>query len=213
LSARLATSCLVFAALSTAIAQSAAPSDSELVVYLRGAAAQPAAPIRYMKAEVEAIMHRAGYEVAWRTANESTDAPFLAVVDFSGWCAPGPASPIHEETNLASTSITDGRVLPFSRIDCSALTRAIGGVGDVMYGQAMARVLAHELYHVLAQTTHHGRDGIAKACFRISDLLAARFEFEENIRSQLRRLHGSPAVVAPSDEEVGRSRDPRPDRQ
>jgi hypothetical protein len=194
------------------MAQSAAPLDSELVVYLRGATTQPAAPIRYMRAEVEAIMHRAGYEVAWRTANESIDAPFLAVVDFSGTCAPGPASPIQEFTSLASTTITDGHLLPFSRIDCAALTHAVGGVGDAMYGQAMARVLAHELYHVLAQTTRHGRDGIAKACFRTSDLLAARFEFEEDIRVQLRRLHGAPTVVTASGEEAGRSRDRHPDR-
>jgi len=212
LSARLATSCLVFAALSTAMAQSAAPSDSELVVYLRGAAAQPAAPIRYMKAEVEAIMHRAGYEVAWRTANESIDAPFLAVVDLSGTCAPVSAPSIHEETSLASTSITDGRLLPFSRIDCNALTRAVGGVGDAMYGQAMARVLAHELYHVLAQTTHHGRTGIAKPCFRTADLLAARFDFEENIRLQVRILHGPATGAAASDEEASPGRDRHPDR-
>ena len=212
MSARLATFCLVFAGLSTAMAQSAVPSDSELIVYLRGASSQPAVPIRYMKAELEAIMHRAGFEVSWRAANQPIDAPFLAVVDFSGTCAPGPASPFREETSLASTSITDGRVLPFSKIDCAALTRAVGPIGDAVYGLAMARVLAHELYHVLAQTTHHGRAGIAKPCFRTTDLLATAFEFEESIRVQLRSLHG-PSMA---DAEAGvpdRTRDGRPDRE
>jgi len=209
--ARLATLCLVFAAVSTAMAQSAVSPDSELVVYVRGASGQPAEPIRYMKAELEAIMHRAGYDVSWRTANQPIDAPFLAVVDFSGSCAPGPAAPFHEETSLASTSVTDGHVLPFSRIDCVALTQAVGPVGDALYGQAMARVLAHELYHVLAQTTHHGRAGIAKPCFRTTDLLAAKFEFEENIRVQLRSLHG-PSTVDAGDEAAGRARDRQPDR-
>src|ERR1051326_5393181 len=192
------------------MAQSAATSDSELVVYLRGSATQPDAPIRYMKAEVEAIMHRAGYDVSWRTASQFIDAPFLAIVDFSGSCAPGSASPFHEETRLASTSVTDGRVLPFSRIDCAALTRVLGPVGEALYGQAMARVLAHELYHVLAQTTHHGRAGIAKPCFRTTDLLAATFEFEENIRVQLRSLHGPYTVMNTADEVADRSRDRQP---
>src|SRR5262249_34291619 len=114
------------------MAQSAAPSDSELVVYLRGVSTQPAAPIRYMKAELEAIMGR-GYDVSWRTASDSIDAPFLAVVDFSGICSPGLTSPFREEFSLASTSITDGHVLPFSRIECAALSRAVGPVGDALY--------------------------------------------------------------------------------
>jgi hypothetical protein len=192
------------------MAQSAATSDPELVVYLRGALNQPSEPIRFMKAELSAIMRRAGYDVSWRTASESIDAPFLAVVDFSGSCAPGPASAYREEISLASTSITDGRVLPFSKIDCVALTRAVGPVGDHLYGQAMARVLAHELYHVLARTTHHGRAGIAKPCFSTGDLLATTFEFEEQIRVQLRKLHG-PWGVVDTDEEAGRSRDHFPD--
>ena len=207
MSARLATFCLVFAALSTAMAQSAVPSDSELVVYLRGSAAQPAEPIRHMKAELEAIMHRAGYEVSWRTGGEPINAAFVAVVTFSGSCAPSPASPFREETSLASTAITDGQVLPFSRIDCGALSRTVGPVGDALYGQSMARVLAHELYHVLAQTTHHGRGGIAKPCFRTADLLASRFDFEENIRVQLRSLRGPSPVLDTAAEDAGRSRD------
>ena len=209
MSARLATFCLVFAALSTAMAQSAASSDSVLVVYLRGAGAQPAEPIRYMKVELEAIMYRAGFEVSWRRANQASDSAFLAVVDFSGSCAPGPAAPFREETSLASTSIIDGHVLPFSKIDCAVLTRMVGPVGDALYGQALARVLAHELYHVLAQTTHHGGAGIAKSCFRVDDLLAARFEFEESIRIQLRSLRGPPSTnLERVDAESGRSHDP-----
>ena len=199
MSARLATFCLVFAALSTAMAQSAVSPDSELVVYLRGAA-QPAEPIRYMKAELEAIMHRAGFEVSWRSANQPIDAPFVAVVAFSGSCAPGPAAPFREETSLATTSVTDGRVLPFSKIDCFALTRAVGPVGNGLYGQAMARVLAHELYHVLVQTTHHSRTGIAKQCFSNTDLLAERFDFEEDIRVQLRSMRpaGETVITPPT---------------
>lgn len=162
-----------------------------------------------MKAELEAIMGRAGFSVAWPASNQTLDASFLIVVDFSGTCAPRSAAPFREETSLASTSIVDGAVLPFSRIDCTALTRAVGPAGDALYGQAMARVLAHELYHVLTRTRDHGRAGIAKPCFRTVDLVAPTFDFEQNIRMQLRSLLSPPTGVDRTDEEAGPSRDPR----
>jgi hypothetical protein len=42
----------------------------------------------------------------------------------------------------------------------------------------MARLLAHEFYHVLAQTEHHTETGVAKARFSTADLLADHFHFE-----------------------------------
>jgi hypothetical protein len=93
-------------------------------------------------------------------------------------------------------------VLPFSSIDCTALTRALGPVTEDVYGRAMARVLAHELYHVLTQTTDHSRTGIAKTCFTTGDLLSSRLDFENNILAQLRRLHRAPAQVVDADDDA-----------
>ena len=42
----------------------------------------------------------------------------------------------------------------------------------------MARLLAHEFYHILAQTDDHAPSGIAKARFSTADLLADHFDFE-----------------------------------
>jgi hypothetical protein len=158
-----------------------------------------------MKAELESIMGRAGYTVTWHTADQLDTAPFLVVVELSGNCSPGGASILPENTSLASTSVTDGQVLPFSTVNCSALTRAIGPTRENLYGRAMARVLAHELYHVLTQTTDHGRAGIAKACFSTADLLASHFDFEERILAQLRGVRAAPAAKADwSEEATGR---------
>jgi hypothetical protein len=52
----------------------------------------------------------------------------------------------------------------------------------------MARVLAHELYHVLAQTRDHAAEGIGKPCFTAADLVSSRFEFEATSLSRLRRM-------------------------
>ena len=51
----------------------------------------------------------------------------------------------------------------------------------------MARVVAHELYHVLMRTTEHARAGVARSCFSTSDLLTERFEFEGATLARLRR--------------------------
>jgi hypothetical protein len=49
-----------------------------------------------------------------------------------------------------------------------------------------ARLLAHELYHVLAQTGEHAVEGIAKARFSRADLMAEHFEFEAITLDKLR---------------------------
>ncbi len=50
----------------------------------------------------------------------------------------------------------------------------------------MARLLAHEFYHVLAQTDDHTQTGIAKARFSTADLLAEHFDFETIAIDRLR---------------------------
>ena len=77
-------------------------------------------------------------------------------------------------------------VLPFSDVDCDAvrgflqkemLSRPVDSREEI-YGRALGRVLAHELYHVLAGTAIHGACGIAKSGYTVTDLLAREFVFE-----------------------------------
>jgi hypothetical protein len=49
----------------------------------------------------------------------------------------------------------------------------------------MARVVAHELYHVLSQDHGHAEDGVGKPAFGTSDLLANRFVFASASRDRL----------------------------
>ena len=96
-------------------------------------------------------------------------------------------------TNTPS-AVADGRVLPFSWVDCSALNRFLGPAISsqtaqdqaYIYGRSMARLLAHEFYHVLAQTGDHTQAGICKASFSRADLLADHFDFDD---LALERLH------------------------
>jgi hypothetical protein len=173
-------------------------AESRLVVYL-AAGNQPAGPVNHMKRELGAIMQAAGYRVEWQARGEPVDAPFLAVVELDGVCAAeswrGDAS-----SKLARTPVADGRVLPFSTVDCGALRQAVGSaiagqapaIRELLMGRAMARVVAHELYHVLVGTTEHSGTGIARSCYTTSDLVGERFGFGEAVLARLRPVESVP---------------------
>ena len=192
----LATFCLVLGVVvPVSSAQSAGVTDATLVVYLRTGGGQPAAPLAEMKREVASLMSQAGYRMEWRSLDgprgEEGDASMLVVLELNGSCglAAGygtPEKPLAANTSLATTSITDRQVMPFSTLNCTALTSSVsaslaqeaGARRDFLYGRAMARVVAHELYHVLMRTAEHSRGGVARSCFSTADLLTERFTFE-----------------------------------
>jgi hypothetical protein len=66
------------------------------------------------------------------------------------------------------------------------------------FGRALGRILAHELYHILANTQHHGRAGVAKESYTVADLPCADFEFEEREFELLRygRAYSIPVRAA-----------------
>jgi hypothetical protein len=61
----------------------------------------------------------------------------------------------------------------------------------------MARLLAHEFYHVLAQTDDHTQTEISKARFSTADLLAEHFDFEAAALERLR-----PPSLGPSTDDT-----------
>jgi hypothetical protein len=90
--------------------------------------------------------------------------------------------------------VIDGSVEPFSHIYCAALngllapalSRSPAAFRSYLYGRALGRILAHELYHVIVKTRDHDSAGVAKPCFSVEDLLSSGFEFEP---VTLARLH------------------------
>ena len=182
----LAASCLLFAGLSPAWAQDGGSRDPRLVVYLGAGTSQSNAPLKYMRQELTSLMQQAGYSLAVRDLDDrdKSEAEFLTVVHLNGNCSIAAGYAPSDDTaqrdkSLATTAITDGRVLPFSAVNCTALTRVLqpavmnepGAQRDFLYGRALARVIAHELYHALSRTTCHAHAGIAKSAFSRDDLL------------------------------------------
>jgi hypothetical protein len=179
-----------------AATDSPGPSEGALVVYTTGA---PAAST--FRSETESMMQAAGYTVEWRDAstNRDLDAPSLVVLQFAGDCsapsAPIPSTESVAGRSLASATVQQGTVLPFARVDCAALRGALAPIlareaparRQYLYGRAIGRLIAHELYHVLAGARDHAANGVAKPCFTPGDLVADRFEFDSVALARLRR--------------------------
>ncbi len=88
-----------------------------------------------------------------------------------------------------------GKILPFSWINCETLTEMLApslsgkesGQRDFLYGRAMGRLLAHELYHTLSNKRGHSESGVGKATFSANDVLAERFTFDRSVLAQSAR--------------------------
>ena len=95
---------------------------------------------------------------------------------------------------LGWTHVSDGAILPFSDVDCDRvrvfLQKHLLSVRpadrQTAFGRALGRVVAHELYHIFANTTHHGSDGVGKPAYTVQDLLSDEFRFEEREGEALR---------------------------
>ena len=152
-----------------------------------------------------------GYTVEWRDHGNSTETDgFLTVLELRGVCE----TPDHRAdesvltgAKLASTAVTDGRILPFSWVNCETLTQFLTPVimdqpderREFLYGRAMGRVVAHELYHILSNEPGHEEDGVAKPSFTTHDVLADQFNFNH---ATLAKFQAGPAPAAATDSPV-----------
>lgn len=161
-----------------------------------------------MQREVASIMKPAGLRFDWHELNaprgEESFAD-LVVVHFRGSCdmkSPLRFSepvPLNESplAALASTHVSNGRVLPFSQVECDRLRSYIspqvkGGATeterDLLLGRAMGRVLAHELYHILASTQKHANGGIARSFHTREELVGRNFALDPKDAATLHDL-------------------------
>ena len=138
--------------------------------------------------ELDSIMTPLGLSFEWRDLNGHRHEPAIesAVISFKGLCdAVGPTSHSISSLALGSTHISKGVILPFGDVDCDGirffLHRGLGSLSPAdrqqAYGRALARVLAHELYHIFADTTRHGSCGVGKETYSVHDLFASDFRF------------------------------------
>ena len=203
--------CFLDAVLRPALAEPVNPPHRKFVVYLKTAPGQPSPPSEEMKREVNALMDDAGYTVSWRSPDDygrdEGDAAII-VSELRGICQAPPAGmtlgPVEPGASLASTAVSNGIVLPFIWVDCPIVARLLapalpteGPNRNHLYGRALGRVVAHELFHAVTKTRDHDDSGVAKHSFRASDILAEHFEFD---LATLKRFRDSAVVGFDADD-------------
>jgi len=151
-----------------------------------------------MKQELSTIMKDSGYRFDYRLAEDAGSGdvyPELVIVKFKGRCTMDRIPlPFDERGPFGFTHTVDGEVLPFSVIACERVKSSITPVltanehkdADAVFGRAVGRVLAHELFHIMAKTDKHGTKGVAKPALSAGQLVSNQLEMD---RSDLERLH------------------------
>lgn len=187
------------------------PTTGSVTLYTEFQHEPPQAVLDSIQDELRSTMAATGNQFEWHSlagvrGNEVVTQ--LAVVTFRGRCDVGGivARPVVPGA-LGWTHVSNGEVLPFSEVDCDSIREflQIGllsiapGERELAYGRAVARVLAHELYHVLARTAHHGTAGVGKAAFNVHDLLSPTFVLEE-AESQKVRTSSSTRIPVQTDD-------------
>ena len=162
---------------------------------------RPLAPeaMKELQAEMANLLKQANRPVEWRTLGEmglGVSVSDLVMVKFRGNCRMELSPMLLDERGpLAFTHTTDGEVLPFSEVSCDKVKVAArsamhGGQvasGDMLLGRALARVLAHEIWHMTSNTGKHSKTGVAKSSLSGAQLIAEKIEFEDHDAHQLTR--------------------------
>ena len=175
-----------------------APAASTTTLYTQFQHSPPSAVIEALRAESETIMGRLGISLEWRSlaaARGNEVSSRLAVIRFQGRCDVAGLSPHRAQPGaLGWTHASNGVILPFGDVDCDRIRSFIqpdllavpAGDREFVFGRAVGRVLAHELYHILARSPHHASGGVGKAEYAVYDLLAAHFVFDAPASEELR---------------------------
>lgn len=137
-----------------------------------------------MEREMERILKDSGIRFTWRLREDvevGQTFPDVVLVRFRGRCSMDSFPVLFDEMgSYAETYTVDGQVLPFTDVRCdkvrvslrSAMTGRDYERGDFVMGRALGRVLAHEIYHIVAQTGVHGDDGVAQRALSGAELLS-----------------------------------------
>ncbi len=181
-------------------------------VYLSNAKAASAVTLEALHSEIEELMHPANLAVHWHDGSGDV-AGQLAVIRLQGDCHADARLPFdlqltsaHDPEALGTTHVSNGVVLPFADIRCDQVRRFIQAplrsghnreIREQMLGRALARVIAHELYHILLRTKSHGKTGVARATQTAAQLVAPRISFS---RADERRLSSEVAQSASTED-------------
>jgi len=177
----------VIRALGTVLCVFPALWAADLTVILDFETAHSAQSVAEMKVETEKLLTASGMSVGWRTVGtfrQGESFPKIAVVKFKGQCELTPFMPAAPQNGapLGFTYRVDGRMTPFGEVECDQIRGTLGAARlgaagdqrDVLFGRALGRVLAHELFHILSGSEAHAKQGVMQKYLSAAKLVGDR---------------------------------------
>ena len=190
--------------LTVALAFEASATPLQLLTQFDGRQSQIA--VREMQQEIDRLYRDVHVPILWHdlTGYQSVgETPRIVFIHFVGDCRPLRMPPIQNVAGIAlgGVSRVDGRILPLIKIDCDRVARYVWPSmtgpdrvrGDAVYGRALARVVAHELYHCLTGTAKHTRSALFRADISPKALLANELDFGASEVADLKKALARPA--------------------
>ncbi len=146
-----------------------------------------------MEREAGAALKNTGLTFDWKTQDSlqpNQEFKSLLVLNMKGHCVMDihPAL-IDERGPLGMAFVSDGQVLSFGEIECDRVKRSVQRVlprgksqkDEQLYGRALGRVVAHEMYHMLSGKTAHSHSGLTQASLTADELTSNHLDLIETM--------------------------------
>jgi hypothetical protein len=195
------------------VASSGSDTPHLLAIVLTFEQAADDLTLEHTERELEYIFRPLGLRIQWRMGIEDRQeevANLLISVRMQGRCSMMSDAELKDHPAnlvLGRTETSEGEPLSYCAVDCDSVRAMIRAeanresylVQQRLLGRALARVLAHEMYHILAGTVRHFHRGITKPVLRPDELVGGPAAFEpeelEAIRRALPRPRSRPDPV------------------
>jgi Zn-dependent protease with chaperone function len=165
------------------------------------------APTMGLRREIERIWQSTGVEFRWaeRLREDASHADYVITVQVTDAPADGVRIPAGA---FGGVPIVGGRMRPMIYVSPSAVKALVTSAGvspgsgtfTVLYSRTVARVIAHELGHVLLHSDGHRSAGLMRATFVDGDVVsgdADRFGLATMDVALVHERAAAPAVAAP----------------
>ena len=165
------------------LAGNPSPDPQPVTVLMEFTGVRSATSLNALKSELQTILSDSHLQLDLQLKSNLSGAVSgdLLLFKMKGHCTMSalPIGALSDERGpLAMTHSANGELLPFGEVECdrvrTALQRTVGRgnpeAHQTEYGIALARVMAHEIYHMLAKSPAHTKEGLTKEALSSREL-------------------------------------------
>ena len=160
---------------------------------------------QFMRSEIDRLFASVPLRFDWMRIEEAPESGVVGeaiIVRFRGNCSLSGLPVVPDERGpFAWAAVTDGVVQPFAEVNCDRVRAAVHGAmwggeraeANRYLGIGLARVVAHEIYHIYFRSRRHEAAGVMRHALTPTDLIAEKAELHPEDRN------GRPARVPDRD--------------